>query len=70
MSPASSPTKSSRSVSSSPTGTMRSRPRASSADDSGKKEIVKQNKTNNKEAIEDWEIPVDDIFIGEYIYIP
>jgi B-Raf proto-oncogene serine/threonine-protein kinase len=64
MSPVSSPTKSSRSVSSSPTGTMRSRPRASSADDSGKKEIVKQNKTNNKEAIEDWEIPVDDIFIG------
>lgn len=65
MSPASSPTKSSRSVSSSPTGTLRPRARASSADDSSKKEIRQNRQT--RETIEDWEIPVDDIFIGPRI---
>eukprot|EP00088_Acartia_fossae_P049627 TRINITY_DN5481_c1_g1_i2.p1 TRINITY_DN5481_c1_g1~~TRINITY_DN5481_c1_g1_i2.p1 ORF type:complete len:619 (-),score=58.70 TRINITY_DN5481_c1_g1_i2:498-2117(-) len=65
VSPSSSPTKkSSRSESSSPTS-IRPRQRASSADESSKKE-VKQNK-QNRETIEDWEIPVNDIFIGARI---
>ena len=40
------------------------RARASSADDSSKKE-VRQNRGEKRETIEDWEIPIDDIFIGE-----
>jgi len=65
VSPSNSPTKkSSRSESSSPTS-IRPRARASSADDSSKKE-VKQNK-DKRETIEDWEIPVDEIFIGARI---
>ena len=64
VSPATSPTKASRSESSSPTG-VRPRARASSADDSSKKE-VRQNRdrVEKRETIEDWEIPIDDIFIG------
>ena len=66
VSPSSSPTKkSSRSESSSPTSVRPSRARASSADDSSKKE-VKQRK-EKRETIEDWEIPVEDIFIGPRI---
>ena len=65
VSPATSPTQgSSRSESSSPTS-VRPRARASSADESSKKE-VRQNK-ERKETIEDWEIPIDDIFIGPRI---
>jgi len=65
VSPSTSPTKkSSRSESSSPTS-FRPRARASSADDSSKKE-VKQTK-EKRETIEDWEIPVDDILIGPRI---
>jgi len=65
VSPSSSPTKkSSRSESSSPTS-IRPRARASSADESSKKE-VKQSK-EKRETIEDWEIPVEDIFIGPRI---
>jgi len=65
VSPSSSPTKkSSRSESSSPTS-IRPRQRASSADESSKKE-VKQSK-EKRETIEDWEIPVNDIFIGPRI---
>ena len=65
VSPATSPTQgSSRSESSSPTR-VRPRARASSADESSKKE-VRQNK-ERKETIEDWEIPIDDIFIGPRI---
>jgi len=44
---------------------VRPRARASSADESSKKE-VRQNK-ERKETIEDWEIPIDDIFIGPRI---
>ena len=65
VSPATSPTKaSSRSESNSPTS-VRPRARASSADDSSKKE-VRQNRDRGekRETIEDWEIPIDDIFIG------
>ena len=63
VSPATSPTKpSSRSESNSPTS-VRPRARASSADDSSKKE-VRQNRGEKRETIEDWEIPIDDIFIG------
>ncbi|CAB4062530.1 BRAF [Lepeophtheirus salmonis] len=55
-----SPTKSSRSVSSSPTSTLRQpRARASSADDSANKRI----KNVTKESIEDWEIPPKDILV-------
>lgn len=56
-----------RSESSSPTS-VRPRARASSADDSSKKEI-RQNKDKGekRETIEDWEIPIDDIFIGPRI---
>jgi len=54
----SSPSKSSRSVSSSPTSTLRPpRARASSADESATKKI----KNVSKESIEDWEIPAKDI---------
>ena len=64
VSPATSPTKaSSRSESNSPTS-VRPRARASSADDSSKKE-VRRDRTEKRETIEDWEIPIDDIFIGE-----
>ena len=65
VSPATSPTKASRSESSSPTS-VRPRARASSADDSSKKE-VRQNRdrVEKRETIEDWEIPIDDIFIGD-----
>ena len=65
VSPAQSPTQvSCRSESNSPTS-VRPRARASSADDSSKKE-VRQNreKVEKRETIEDWEIPIDDIFIG------
>lgn len=67
VSPATSPTKASRSESSSPTS-VRPRARASSADDSSKKE-VRQNRdrVEKRETIEDWEIPIDDIFIGPRI---
>jgi len=66
VSPATSPTKaSSRSESNSPTS-VRPRARASSADDSSKKE-VRQNRGEKRETIEDWEIPIDDIFIGPRI---
>lgn len=57
----SSPSKSSRSVSSSPTSTMRSRARASSADESANKKI----KIVHKETIEDWEIPAPDILLDK-----
>jgi len=68
VSPATSPTQgSSRSESSSPTS-VRPRARASSADDSSKKEIRQnRDKGERKETIEDWEIPIDDIFIGPRI---
>ena len=57
----------SRSESSSPTS-VRPRARASSADDSSKKEIRQnRDKGERKETIEDWEIPIDDIFIGPRI---
>jgi len=68
VSPAQSPTQvSCRSESNSPTS-VRPRARASSADDSSKKE-VRQNreKVEKRETIEDWEIPIDDIFIGPRI---
>jgi len=67
VSPATSPTQASRSESSSPTS-VRPRARASSADDSSKKEI-RQNreKGEKRETMEDWEIPIDDIFIGPRI---
>ena len=53
-----SPSKSSRSVSSSPTSTLRPpRARASSADESATKKV----KNVPKESIEDWEIPAKDI---------
>ena len=60
---ASSPNKStSRSVSSSPTGTIRQpRARASSADDSATKRIKTVSAAEQKEPIEDWEIPAHDI---------
>ena len=64
VSPSTSPTQaSSRSESSSPTSVRQCRQRASSADDSSKKEI----KREKKETIEDWEIPLDNIFIGPRI---
>ena len=64
VSPSTSPTQaSSRSESSSPTSVRQCRQRASSADDSSKKEI----KREKKETIEDWEIPMDNIFIGPRI---
>ena len=60
----SSPSKSSRSVSSSPTSTLKPRARASSADESANKKIKNvPNHANNKEAIEDWEIPPSDILL-------
>ena len=66
VSPATSPTgvnmSSSRSESSSPT-IGRTRPRASSADDSSKKEI-KRDRGDKRETLENWEIPMDEIFIG------
>jgi len=67
-SPTTSPTQggASRSESSSPTS-VRPRQRASSADDSNKRLEVKQgrhNRTQGQDTIEDWEIPLDDIFIG------
>ena len=60
---ASSPNKStSRSVSSSPTGTLRQpRARASSADDSATKKIKAVAASKEKEPIEDWEILAQDI---------
>jgi len=68
VSPATSPTKAaSRSESSSPTST-RPRARASSADDSSKKEVkAGRERGEKRETIEDWEIPIDDIFIGPRI---
>jgi pole hole protein len=81
VSPTTSPTQgSSRSESSSPTsarpgggpaaeaGDKRRPSRASSADGSSKNE-VRQNrdKGEKRETIEDWEIPIDDIFIGPRI---
>ena len=61
VSPSTSPTQvSSRSESNSPTNVRKSRQRASSVDDSSKKEI----KREKRETIEDWEIPLEDIFIG------
>jgi len=64
VSPSTSPTQvSSRSESNSPTNVRQCRQRASSADDSSKKEI----KREKKETIEDWEIPLDNIFIGPRI---
>ena len=63
-SPVTSPTQgSSRSESNSPTSVRQCRQRASSADDSSKKEIRREK----KETIEDWEIPLDNIFIGPRI---
>ena len=60
----SSPSKSSRSVSSSPTSTLKPRARASSADESANKKIKNvPNHVNNKEAIEDWEIPPSDVLL-------
>ena len=72
-----SPSKSSRSVSSSPTQLRQPRARASSADDSASKKIKNANvgggssaqqqqqqsssSANQKETIEDWEIPARDI---------
>ena len=53
---------SSRSESSSPTS-VRPRQRASSADDSSKKEI-KRDRGDKRETMENWEIPMDEIFIG------
>jgi B-Raf proto-oncogene serine/threonine-protein kinase len=67
VSPTTSPTQaSSRSESSSPTS-VRPRARASSADDSSKKEVRQNRDRERKETIEDWEIPIDDIFIGPRI---
>ena len=64
VSPCTSPTQvSCRSESSSPTSVRQCRQRASSADDSSKKEIRREK----KETIEDWEIPLDNIFIGPRI---
>ena len=67
VSPATSPTglPSSKSETSSPTS-VRPRQRASSADDSSKKE-VKRSDRERKETMEDWEIPIDEIFIGSRI---
>ena len=66
VSPATSPTcVSSRSESSSPTS-VRPRQRASSADDPSKKEI-KRERGDKKESAENWEIPIDQIFIGPRI---
>ena len=59
----SSPSKSSRSVSSSPTSTLKPRARASSADESANKKIKNVPNHVNKEAIEDWEIPPMDILL-------
>lgn len=65
VSPTTSPTQgSSRSESSSPTS-VKPRARASSADDSSKKEV--RHKGEKRDTIEDWEIPIDDIFIGPRI---
>jgi len=75
VSPTTSPTQvaSSRSESSSPTS-VRPRQRASSADDSSKRLEVKQSSSSRhqstrpgQDTIEDWEIPIDDIFIGPRI---
>ena len=57
----SSPSKPSRSVSSSPTSTRPPRSRASSADESAAKRI----KNVPKESIEDWEIPAKDIRVNK-----
>jgi len=75
VSPATSPTlaatpgpgqaSTSRSESSSPTS-VRPRQRASSADDSSKKEI-KRDRGDKREVTENWEIPIDEIFIGPRI---
>ena len=69
VSPATSPTgvntSSSRSESSSPTS-VRPRQRASSADDSSKKEI-KRDRGDKRETMENWEIPMDEIFEGNRI---
>lgn len=59
----SSPSKASRSESSSPTSTRPPRARASSADDSASKKIKNANVSKEKEAIEDWEIPAKDILL-------
>ena len=66
-SPATSPTTvaSSRSETNSPTS-VRPRQRASSADDSSKKEI-KRDRGEKRETMENWEIPIDEIFIGPRI---
>ena len=68
VSPATSPTgvnmSSSRSESSSPTS-VRPRQRASSADDSSKKEIKRdKGKGGGEAAMENWEIPMYEIFMG------
>ena len=57
-----SPSKSSRSVSSSPTSTLRQpRARASSADETANKKVKLASQP--KETIEDWEIPAKDILL-------
>ena len=61
--PPSSPSKTSRSVSSSPTAVRQPRARAQSADDSASKKIKNTNVAKEKEAIEDWEIPAKDIML-------
>ncbi len=59
-----SPSKSSRSLSSSPTQLRQPRARASSADDSATKKIKNANvSSKEKETIEDWEIPAKDILL-------
>jgi len=64
VSPSTSPSQvSCRSESSSPTSVRQCRQRASSADDTSKKEIRREK----KETGEDWEIPLDNIFIGPRI---
>ena len=55
----SSPSKSSRSVSSSPTSSLKPRARASSADESASKKI----KHVPRESIENWEISPNDIWV-------
>ncbi|XP_001605107.1 raf homolog serine/threonine-protein kinase Raf [Nasonia vitripennis] len=62
VSPGSSPTKHSQSTQASPTNTLRpKRPRARSADESSK------NLLAPRESIEDWEIPADEILVGQRI---
>ena len=57
---------SSRSETNSPTS-VRPRQRASSADDSSKKEIKREARGDKRETMENWEIPIDEIFIGPRI---